>query len=553
MKHIKSVFAAVLAVSILIAVLPFAFPVKASAVNGVQKKLDELRAVYDVGTFFTVSGEACDSNQCDDCRLSLIPSRGGLPSGAEVCAAGSDAESWSCRSFANYAFYYLFGEWYWHLDPVETPVLGDFIKLNDGRHSAIYLWEDANYYYVYDSNGDSRNGVCYNRAFSKARWSLSGIYHAASYDEVMRSGESVVYHELEAGRYGVYSVVSGLYLGRAEAEDENALFTLTSEHDKLLTALTEATDYGTMVTIAANENEKTRWMPEAVAGGYVIRSETEPEKVLTAKDGSVVLAEYTGSAAQVWSFGPTAHSFEEETVSESTCTVNGQKILRCADCGYTCVELQPLEPHIYTVETIEPGENSYGFEKYKCVNCGHVLRMNVKEKLNADALIDTGDIVQKEDGYVYVAAGVTEEALFDAFPGYQYSDATATDGEQLVPIPEETVPEDAAENIPEDAAEDVTVDAAEDVTMDMPENDPQKQVLTLLVPGDVDGDGSVTTMDARLVLRYCVSMDATMSERGMLAADIDFDGKVTSQDSRWILRTAVGYDSGATTLAGLDP
>ena len=521
MKHIKSVFAAVLAVSIFAAGLVFVFPAKAAS-NGVQKKLDELKAVYSTGTFFTVSGEACYSSQCDDCRLSLIPSRGGLPSGADVCAGNSANESWSCRAFANYVFHYLFGERYWHLRPSASPVLGDFIKFNGGRHSAIYLWEDANYYYVYDSNGDSRNGVCYNRAFSKARWTLSGVYHASCYDDVMKNGESVVFHNLEPGRYGVYSVVSGLYLGKAETDDEQALYSLTTEHEKLLTALTETADNKTFVTIAVSETEKTGWLLEAVAGGYVIHSKEDPEKVLTAKDEAVVLDDYNGTAAQVWSFGATAHSFTEEKNGESTCSVHGETILRCTECDYSCVELLPLEPHIYTVQMIAPEENSYGFTKYKCVNCGDVIRKDVKDKLDEDALIDTGDIIQRDDGYVYVSTNVTDEELFDAFPGYVYveSDEDA-DGARLAPAGEESVPE--------------------------------KSFLTLLLPGDADGDGKVTGLDARVVIRACVSMQEIESERARLAADIDFDGKITTDDARWILRTSVGYDTGATTLAGIEP
>ena len=523
MKHIKQILAAVMAVAIVAAAAPFVFPATASA-NGVQKKLDELRAVYDTGTFFTVDGNACYSNQSDNCRLSLIPSRGGLPSGADV-VAGSDAESWSCRAFANYVFYYLFGERYWHLQSAETPVLGDFIKLNGGRHSAIYLWEDANNYYVYDSNGDSQNGVVYNRAFSKSGWTISGVYHALSYDEVMRGGDSVVYHELTEGRYGVYNVLTGLYIGNAartvsETDADAALYTLTKEHKDTAAALAELTEDGVTVSIACGENEKTAWLPEPVAGGYVIRSAEDPSMVLTAKDDTVVLAAYNGSAAQVWSFSAPTHRFTEEARSASTCAVHGEKLLRCADCGFTCVESQPLEAHIYTVEMIAPEENAYGFIKYKCVNCGNVIRKDVKEKLDPTAMVDTGEIVQQKDGFVYIASTVTEEALFDAFPGYIYESEASADGSDLRLVPA----------------------GAETVT--------EEQILTLVLPGDLDGDGKVTPVDARILLRACVGIDTLETDRETRAADLDFDGKISPQDARWALRTAVGYETGATTLAG---
>ena len=518
-RYIKPLIAAIVVAAMAAALLPFAFSAGA-AVNGVQKKLDEVRAVYDDGTYFTVSGEPCYSNQCDDCRLSLIPSRGGLPSGEEVCAGSADSESWSCRAFANYVFFYLFGERYWHLRPTETAVLGDYIKFNYGRHSAIYLWEDADNYYVYDGNGDSQNGVMYNRAYSKKDWTVSGIYHATSYDSVMRSGESAVYHELTGGRYGAYNVLTGLYLGSPDPADETSLYTLTSVRKDTLAALAMDTEAGAVVTVAVNETESAEWLPEPVAGGYLLRSPADPTLVLTVEDGKVILAECTGSAAQVWSLGAVHHRFEEEEISASTCAVHGEKRLVCSDCGYSCIEPQPLELHVYTVEWIAAGENSYGFTKYKCVGCGNVVRRNVRDKLDPDALVNTGDIIQTQDGYVYITVNVTEEALFDAFPGYEFGEAVEElSGIRLVPTGVESVPEEA--------------------------------MLTLLLPGDVDGDGRITAGDARFILRACVGKEVLTEEREMLAADIDFDGRITTEDARWILRTAVGYETGATTLAGM--
>ena len=57
MKHIKPIIAAVIAVTIVAAAFPLAFTAKA-ATNGVQDRLDELKAVYYTGTYFTVDGKA---------------------------------------------------------------------------------------------------------------------------------------------------------------------------------------------------------------------------------------------------------------------------------------------------------------------------------------------------------------------------------------------------------------------------------------------------------------------------------------------------------------
>ena len=58
--------------------------------------------------------------------------------------------------------------------------------------------------------------------------------------------------------------------------------------------------------------------------------------------------------------------------------------------------------------------------------------------------------------------------------------------------------------------------------------------------GDVDGDGHVTSADARLVLRASVRLEAI--EEGtdrFLAADVDYDGSLSPADARIVLRVSV--------------
>ena len=52
-------------------------------------------------------------------------------------------------------------------------------------------------------------------------------------------------------------------------------------------------------------------------------------------------------------------------------------------------------------------------------------------------------------------------------------------------------------------------------------------------PGDTDGDGYVTSMDASFVLQKVASMDVEIDEE---AADVDGDGYVTSMDASYILQ-----------------
>ena len=60
--------------------------------------------------------------------------------------------------------------------------------------------------------------------------------------------------------------------------------------------------------------------------------------------------------------------------------------------------------------------------------------------------------------------------------------------------------------------------------------------------GDVNGDGRITSADARLALRVAVNLE-TLTEIQRLAADVDKDNHVRSADARMILRVAVGLVS----------
>ena len=60
------------------------------------------------------------------------------------------------------------------------------------------------------------------------------------------------------------------------------------------------------------------------------------------------------------------------------------------------------------------------------------------------------------------------------------------------------------------------------------------------LPGDVDGDGRVTSTDARLVLQLSVGKIRAENLVIPAVADVDGDGKVTSTDARLILQYSVG-------------
>ena len=78
----------------------------------------------------------------------------------------------------------------------------------------------------------------------------------------------------------------------------------------------------------------------------------------------------------------------------------------------------------------------------------------------------------------------------------------------------------------------------------------QTQVTVVLIEesdvstGDVDGDGKITSADARLALRASVKLETYRDGTAQfVSADVDKDGKITSADARTILRVSVKLET----------
>ena len=120
----KRLLPLLLAVLMLCCTVPFA--VQSGAVarpsvaqGNIANRIAQLLAAFPVGSYFSADGKACVANSsipgnehistnmantvCNNCRLSYIMPSMGYPDTMGI------TDSWTCVSFARYAFYYIFG------------------------------------------------------------------------------------------------------------------------------------------------------------------------------------------------------------------------------------------------------------------------------------------------------------------------------------------------------------------------------------------------------------------------------------------------------------
>jgi len=506
-------------------------PMRASgAVSGIQSKLDDLLKVYYDGTYFTSDGQPCYSSQSENCKLDNIPSRGGLPDGKTVTLCDGQGWSYSCRAFANYVWYYLFGIHYTNSKnpKTEAPVFGDFIKFNYGAHSAIYLWEDDYYWYVYDGNGDSMNGVHWNHAFSKARWRLTEWHHAYNYDKVADS-LSIVTISPVAGRYTITNSRTGKYLAGSVVA---SIFSLTEDSSSSLTKLViEKRSTGFVLSCADNPgmylgmddigsivatrtlDDNSLWDMAPCAGGVYIHNRAIKEAVLGEFDGQLCALTYTGASEQMWKLTHLVHDYKETVITQPGCTTEGTSEFACP-CGvkYTA-PIKATGHRNELIQTVAASDAVCGFKKYRCTACGIITRSDFTNRKSTTAVVTTSEVKVKGDK-VYVVPGMSEESFLDLFPEFTVS------GSSLF-------------------AKGTVITSSR-----------YSNRYTVIVAGDTDGNGKADITDVRNVLRAAIGLD-TADSYSLLSADWDGDGKLSVNDARVGLRLSIGLEKATALLNNL--
>ncbi len=172
---------------------------------------------------------------------------------------------------------------------------------------------------------------------------------------------------------------------------------------------------------------------------------------------------------------------------KSSCFLSGTRYLKCGDpsCGATFVTaFVPTSDHIKASEVITPATcTESGLGTVKCKDCGIVLSERYIDPLGHRIL--NWETVKQQTP---IAQGEIK-------------------GKCII--------------------------CGESVTKEIPK-------LEALM-GDLNYDGDITAIEARMVLRFSAELD-TLTDKEKAVADMDSDGKITATDARIILRKSAGLD-----------
>ena len=264
----------------------------------------------------------------------------------------------------------------------------------------------------------------------------------------------------------------------------------------------------------------------------------------------------------------TGHSFGEWIVDkEATCTENGSKSHRCEKCGETAdVTEIPATGHTFGEWTVKAEATFINAgEKTRECSCGE-KETAVIEKLEAsDESVNEAtnikvkyqddtyngemqlEVEQKLDGEAFQMLnnekGDFESILFDITTTVN-GEKVQPDGYVLVgiPLPEGYNPEvTVVYYVSNDGLEKLNSFCEDGFIWFETNHFSAYAVVNESAPeymlGDVNGDGKITSADARLVLRASAKIDIIEGNE-FLAADVNKDNKITSADARIVLRVA---------------
>ena len=215
----------------------------------------------------------------------------------------------------------------------------------------------------------------------------------------------------------------------------------------------------------------------------------------------------------------TGHSYTDSVTTPASCTTEGVRTFKCSACGDTYTEkIASLGGHklSWTVTT-EATAFSEGVNTGKCQTCGYTETKAIAKILKIDVRPEVKESIK--------LAGNGSVIAFD-----QISVSTmlknVTEKSEIVTADGKKVADDA-----------FVASGMKVILKDSTGKLVDEKVI--IVPGDVDCDGTVSASDARIALRKAVGLD-NIKDYQESAADVDRDSKITASDAREILRASVG-------------
>ncbi len=242
-----------------------------------------------------------------------------------------------------------------------------------------------------------------------------------------------------------------------------------------------------------------------------------------------------------------AHNYSGEFIidKEPTCSETGQKHKVCSICGENSapVVIPKTEHTLGAFEVLEKSADGTSAKvKYTCLVCGEEVidvivlgDTNNNGNLNEDEEPKITRIVPNDDSPLKVdyktmiirnvAPGETVEEFLSEFKNsaiftvHGLDNGLVSDGDGM----------------------------ATGFKVDNVDKDGAVTEYTVSVTGDINGDGDVTSSDAREILRTSSALQKLENEY-FVSADTNGDGKITASDARKTLRVSASLDRFENTL-----